>query len=300
MNMCGRNNKAIDHPLPSATRKRRLSTITSVSLSSSSKYFSSIGGQAFKNSGSKKLRVLVECNTRHYQIYQNSFQNINRNSCRSQDLQRQQYCFKPICPLFRLLFMSKILLGTVGLLLNLAALTQQLNLDQFNKYKQQINKSGLLVIGSWSAANIIYGSIASSKANGSARYFHQMNAIWNTVTLGLSTIGYLSAKKEDGLTYSSTLRKQAAIEKIFLVNAGLDVAYIATGFYMKERAKSNLENKDKNKGYGESIILQGSVLLLFDIIMYGVHNKHGDQLFKLADKLTFAATTYGVGFVVEL
>ena len=196
--------------------------------------------------------------------------------------------------------MRKILLGSVCLLLHVGAATQELNLDQFDRNKQQINKRGLLVIGTWSAANVIYGSVASSRGEGSNKYFHEMNALWNTVTLGLSTVGYLSATRKAGLTFSQSLKKQAVIEKIFLVNTGLDLAYIAVGLYLKEKSRSRLENKDRNKGYGESIILQGSVLLLFDAMMYGLHNKHGDKLYKIADKLTVAVTGFGVGIVLKL
>lgn len=194
--------------------------------------------------------------------------------------------------------MIKILLTGLALMLSQLASTQDLN--EFNQHKQNINKRGLFALSTWSAANVIYGSVASAKTQGSTKYFHRMNSIWNAVTLGLSTFGYLSAKKETGLTFSQTLKKQASIEKVFLFNAGLDVAYIAGGFYMKERSKSLLETRDRNKGYGESIILQGSVLLLFDVLMYGIHNSHGNQLYKIADKVVISSTDNGVGVVVKL
>lgn len=178
--------------------------------------------------------------------------------------------------------------------------SQQLVLDEFNQQRQKINKKGLLVLGSWSAANIIYGTIASSQTQGSGKYFHRMNAIWNGVTLGVSAFGYFNAKKDEGLSYAQSLKNQAFIEKIFLVNAGIDVAYIVGGLYLKERSKTSSKNSDKFKGYGESIILQGSVLLLFDVVMYSIHNKHGKQLYKMAEKINFTSTDNGVGMVFKL
>jgi hypothetical protein len=127
-----------------------------------------------------------------------------------------------------------------------------------------------------------------------------MNAIWNTVTLGISAFGYLSAKKDAGLTYAESLNKQTSIEKVFLVNVGIDAAYIAGGFYIRERSKGSSKDPEMSKGYGESIILQGSVLLLFDAVMYGIHNKHGKQLFKMSEKINFTTNENRLGLMMKL
>jgi hypothetical protein len=173
-------------------------------------------------------------------------------------------------------------------------------MDEVNQQRQKLNKNAMLAVGSWSAANIIYGTIASGKTSGSTKYFHQMNAIWNGVTLGLVTTGHLLAKKEGYLTLEQSLKKQAAAEKLFLVNAGLDVAYIAGGLYMKERSKSSIENRVKIKGYGESVMVQGAALLFFDALMYGLHNKNGRALYGLAGKLSVGATPNGLGISVNI
>ena len=185
-------------------------------------------------------------------------------------------------------------------LLQKLCLAQQIDLPTYNKQAQQINKKGLLVLGSWSAANVIYGSIASSQTSGSTKYFHQMNALWNGITLGLSSAGYLLAKKETGLSYNETLKKQAGVEKLFLLNAGLDVAYITGGLYLKERSKNSINNRDKLKGYGESVMLQGSALLFFDVIMYAINNKHGKKLYLGNKNVSLNFTGNGVGLVVGM
>ncbi len=176
------------------------------------------------------------------------------------------------------------------------AFTQQSNLNDFNLARQKISKTSMIVLGGWSAGNIIYGSIAASQTSGSARYFHQMNAIWNGVTLGLATAG-LIAKKEKQLSLAQSLGKQANAEKIFLFNTGLDAAYIAGGFYLKERAKNLTENAERSKGYGESIILQGSALLVFDAILYAIHSYHGRAINKIAEKITLSSTPGGIGVI---
>lgn len=185
-------------------------------------------------------------------------------------------------------------------ILYVTSFAQQTDLTAFNKERERISRTGLKVLAVYSAANILYGSIAAGQATGSNKYFHEMNAIWNGITLGITGIGFLTAKKEGALTYSASLTKQQNIEKLFLFNTGLDVAYIAGGAYLKERAKTTTKNPLRLKGYGEAVMLQGGVLLLFDGIMYAVHNKHGKLLNKMGEKFTLSSTMNGVGLVVKL
>jgi len=177
---------------------------------------------------------------------------------------------------------------------------QQSSLNNYNKEREKISKKGIEVLACYSVANIIYGSIAASQASGSNKYFNEMNAIWNGITLGIVGLGYFTAKKEGVLSYNESIKKQHGVEKLFLFNAGLDLAYIAGGAYLKERSKTNDKNQIRLKGYGESVMLQGGVLLLFDAIMYAIHDKHGEALYKLGDNFKLAATENGVGVIVKL
>lgn len=86
----------------------------------------------------------------------------------------------------------------------------------------------MVVLGGWSVANITTGLIAMGQTSGEARYFHQMNAIWNVVNLGIATAGYLGNRRLDpaGYNWQQSIREQNKIEKIYLVNGALDLAYI--------------------------------------------------------------------------
>ena len=86
-------------------------------------------------------------------------------------------------------------------ILSVTALAQQTELTAFNKERERISRTGIKVLAGYSAANIIYGSIAAGQATGSNKYFHEMNAIWNGITLGITGIGLLAAKKEGTLSY---------------------------------------------------------------------------------------------------
>jgi len=135
-------------------------------------------------------------------------------------------------------------------------------------------KTGMLILGSWAVANIGGGLAFRSAADGSTRYFHEMNAIWNGVNLAIAGFGYYGAMKlaspSSGL---ALLTEQTSMNKVLLFNAGLDLAYIAGGFYLIERSKNVMKNIDRLEGYGQSIIMQGSFLFAFDLAMVLVH-KH--------------------------
>jgi len=178
--------------------------------------------------------------------------------------------------------------------------SQSLELTDFNKERIKLTKQSMLVLGSWSAANLIYSGVSAGSAQGSDKYFHQMNMIWGGINITLAAIGYLGAKNQDGLGFAKSLQKQSSLEKTFLFNAGLDIAYIAGGFYLKEKAYNDLKNKDRFKGFGNSIILQGSALFLFDGIIYLLHQQHGKKLNKLSEKFQLTTTANGIGCVVKI
>ncbi len=127
-----------------------------------------------------------------------------------------------------------------------------------------------------------------------------MNVMWGGINLGLAALGYFGIKNRDGSGMAQSIKQQAGIEKTYIFNLGLDVAYVASGFYLKERSRNAEKNPQKLKGYGESIILQGAALLLLDAVLFTVHNKHGKKLFKMIDKLQLSATGNGLGMQVAL
>lgn len=154
----------------------------------------------------------------------------------------------------------------------------------------------MTILGSWAGANLITNGILLSNSTGSDKYFYQMNVYWNVVNGALAGLGILGAKKNQGnLSAFQTLEEQSSTEKTFLINTGLDAAYVMTGVYLLEKGKNSVENQDMLKGYGQSVILQGGFLLLFDGIMYGVHRSHLKKGKVIFENLTFTGNQ--VGFV---
>ena len=157
--------------------------------------------------------------------------------------------------------------------------------DSIARERIKLVKNNMYVLGAWAGANIIQGTISASNTNGSEHYLHQMNAYWNTVNLAIAGVGLLGIRKQMKQEHSlnSNLRAQHQLEKILLLNTGLDLAYIATGLYLKERGTRL--NNDRNKGYGNSLLLQGGFLLIFDLIQYGQHRRNTKWLEEQQGKL---------------
>ena len=144
------------------------------------------------------------------------------------------------------------------------------NILSFNEIRLERQKTGMWVLGAWALGNIGTGIALSGQRDGSAKYFHQMNAGWNLVNLGIASVGYLAAVRTDpaaGGLYES-IQSQYQIQKILLLNTGLDVAYMAGGAYLIERSKNDRKNPDRLKGFGQSILLQGGFLFVFDLAQY--------------------------------
>ncbi len=171
------------------------------------------------------------------------------------------------------------------------------SLKVFNTARINTTASGMQVLGGWGIANLGTGAIGWANATTpEARYFFQMNTIWGGVNFGVALLNYGSLQKDrkKHLTAAESLKEQERIEKIFLINGCLDVAYLGTGLYLKIAGDSR--NSPIMKGYGESILLQGGFLLIFDGIMYRAEKKNGSKLRQFLEKnpITFDGKRVGI------
>ncbi len=163
----------------------------------------------------------------------------------------------------------------------------QQKIQDINHQRNEINLNGMKILGGWALANMAIGSVAYFKTTGKNKYFNQMNVFWNIANLGLATAGYFGAKADlnQQLSLATSVHDQHKIEKILLLNAGLDVGYMATGLFLNERGK--MKSSDRLKGYGNSLLLQGAFLLIFDSGMYAVHHHNGKGFDKILEKISF-------------
>ena len=194
--------------------------------------------------------------------------------------------------------MQKTLLLICLVAASLQSFSQKDVLLKFEKERIGYSKKSMLVLGGWSAANIIVSGFATNTKNREMRYFHQMNVMWGGINLAIAGLGYWGAGREkiDNPTLAAVLKHQSKTEKTYLINTGLDVVYIAAGLLMNQKS-NNQKDPEKFKGYGNSIMLQGGFLLVYDAINYAIHRKHGKQLNGMVEKLELSGDPVSVSLV---
>jgi hypothetical protein len=181
-------------------------------------------------------------------------------------------------------------------------LNAQKNLaDSVAQKRNQMNQTNMVVLGSWAASNMLYAGMAISQNTGNEKHFHQMNVYWNVVNLGIAGFSYFNTQKQlnKSINLEQNVKEQRLIERVLLINSGLDVGYIATGIYLMNRSSSQnvLDNQYQMKGFGQSLVLQGGFLLLFDVYQYLVHRSNGKSLHPINSKASFSISGDKLSFV---
>ena len=147
----------------------------------------------------------------------------------------------------------------------------------FNTDRQQIDQQLMIGLGTWAVGNFALSGYGwATAANAQDKYFHQMNVMWNTVNIGLAVPGYIRAKNANlGLNEAQSWAAQHKTQRIFLVNSAMDLGYLASGLVLKQQNSTDASKQAQFEGYGNSLLLQGGFLLLFDLSAYWIHQHHG-------------------------
>ena len=201
-------------------------------------------------------------------------------------------CYKQFFPVFTLF------LGAIFFISPEMLHAQNRTFDaQFYAQKSfDLQKKGMIILGSWATLNIISGSTGYFLSEKSGKYFHQMNAGWNLVNAGIAGFALYNISQLDAsaLTYTESLNELQKLDKILLLNTGLDVGYMATGAWLWERGLR--KNSNRLKGYGKSLIIQGAFLFTFDLILYLIHSPITSDLLQLSEHITVSASGFRISF----
>lgn len=165
----------------------------------------------------------------------------------------------------------------LSLLAWLPAQAQQTEkLLRLNEERLRLNTTNMIVLGGWALGNIGISSVLRARNTGSVRYFHEMNVVWNFVNLGLAAGGLYGSLSTDPASFDlwQTYAEQQKIEKVLLFNLALNFTYLTAGGYLMERSKTATLRPERLRGYGQSLLLQGGFLLLFDTAQFLLHRRH--------------------------
>ena len=165
--------------------------------------------------------------------------------------------------------MYKINIIAISLFFSVCVWSQDSLSIKNNFYKQQQNS--LLLLSGWSATNLVASPVFCKNLyspESQSDYFHQMNFNWNLINAGICGVSHLlvhrDSKKPWNLNDISSRKNKA--EKSLTFNMGLDLLYVITGFVLNQTANESKGNLNINKGYGNSLMIQGGYLLLYDAI----------------------------------
>ena len=189
--------------------------------------------------------------------------------------------------------------AALGFLFLLNTTSAQNTLTDWNHKRLNHTRQTMWVLGGWAAANLTVGAIGMGRSKGENRAFHQMNLGWGAINLGLAASGIWTAAHTDpaSLDVWNSLESYHKMQRIFLFNAGLDVGYVASGFWMLERAKTDPLRADRWRGFGKSIILQGAFLFVFDLGAFWYQHRLNEGLRPfLPPNSSIGLAPNGIGF----
>jgi hypothetical protein len=170
-------------------------------------------------------------------------------------------------------------------------------LVHFNISRNYRTEKGLHLLGGWALCNVAGSGYLYYHSTGSDKYFNQMNVMWNGANT-LIVVASLLPKQKNDLDLTKTLQWQSNTESVYIASAALDLLYSTVGLYLTEKAKSDIDNRDKWNGWGNSLIYNGGFLFLFDTSMFIVHKHNGKNLYKMMDKVNIS--TSGLGLKISM
>ncbi|MFD1468472.1 DUF6992 family protein [Hymenobacter caeli] len=132
---------------------------------------------------------------------------------------------------------------------------------------------GLAVLAAWVLGNVLGSGyyVSETDRRTPAHHFHLMNVCWGLVNAGIAAWGVLNLYRAvpAGLALATEAAAHHHDERLFLFNAGLDVLYVATGFWLARRAAApGAGHPARLAGFGRSLKWQGGFLLAFDLAMW--------------------------------
>jgi hypothetical protein len=180
-------------------------------------------------------------------------------------------------------------------------LMAQESYSSFFEQSMKTQNTGMYILGSWALLNITTGAYGWANYEGQLMYFNQMNMFWNVVNLSIAGAALYGNHNLDlrSMNNEMMLDKHINTEHILLLNAGLDVGYIGIGFLLNHLSGKYPKNATILNGYGNSLLLQGGFLLLFDAVLYGVLHMQRMQFLENIN-LSLAPNGLGIQMVFTL
>jgi hypothetical protein len=185
---------------------------------------------------------------------------------------------------------------SIALALSVGAADGAVDLSQWNERRLRTTRVGMLVLGGFAVGNIAVGAVGFAlERDEQLRWLHLGNASWNAVNLGLAIAGLWADWNSDPskFTAKESLEASSTQEKILLLNAGLDVAYLAMGAFLWQRGFGTAD--PRMVGFGQALLIQGGFLLVFDTVLAILNGRLTNELMMGVD-VTPTSTSARLGW----
>ncbi len=148
---------------------------------------------------------------------------------------------------------EKRIVVTILMLMTVVVVVAQDGSRAFGEVSLAANNAGMYVLGGWALANMAAGAYGWAAFEGEKKYFSQMNLFWNIVNLSIAGFALYSNYSTDLLSLGDgeIMTKHLKTERLFLINSGLDVAYMGAGILMRHLGTGSERRGDLLKGYGK-------------------------------------------------
>ncbi|MFD2721328.1 DUF6992 family protein [Hymenobacter monticola] len=155
-----------------------------------------------------------------------------------------------------------------------------LDLAALDHAREMLLGRALAVLAAWALLNLLVSGTFVKQADRrfAPYYFHGMNVGWGLVNTVLACWGILHLRftSPPSLRLAELVAAQLHNENLFMLNTGLDVAYVMTGFYLRALAATpGRADASRLDGFGRSLWVQGGFLLVFDAAVWGLLHGQG-------------------------
>lgn len=132
----------------------------------------------------------------------------------------------------------------------------------------------LAILAWWSILNILFGLTALLFLHGQLYYFAMMNMVWGLINLLIAMVIFYHAvfrRFQKGNAFER-FEAQRHVEKILLLNIGLDFAYCFIGLLLREHGLIDGRSLPGLWcGFGWAVVVQGVFLFSQDAWVYRLH-----------------------------
>lgn len=151
----------------------------------------------------------------------------------------------------------------------------------FDRRMRQLKTAQGKVLAVWAAVNLVAGGMLIFTTEYWVFYFHAMNISWGTINAGVAAFIYFHYNHvfNHPQTLLDQVNRQRHAETMLFLNIGLDIAFIVSGLALyQRRLVAEISYPELWRGFGISVIMQGTFLLIQDIVFLHLHTSNRRQI----------------------